>query len=287
MEQGTNSWLLWRKNKIGSSDSSSIMGCNPYKTAYNLYCEKKDPDYKGYISDAMLRGTELEPFAREWYIKTTGNFVVPCIHIHPIYENIHASFDGMDFEEKIGAEIKCPGTNTLKDIERYGIPEHYICQCQHQMFVADLDSIDLVIYDGIRGTIHCIQRDEKYILKLLDKILEFLECLKTNTPPKDNDCVIRDDEEWESETRWYKDLLEKKALIDEQIESSREKLINMASGRNTKGCGITLTQVDSEGRIDYKSIPILKGMDLTQYRKPSSKSWRITLNEKPPLKEQG
>lgn len=277
--QGSSDWHLFRSIRCGASDTPSLMGCG-YLTPLALYNQKKGLA-EGYVNDAMRRGSEMEAVARAWYECETGNRVMPCVMVHPTYDLIHASFDGLDFAHSYAVEIKCPGANTLKDIERYGIPESWFCQCQHQMFVANLDAMDLYVYDGIRGKIYPQVRDEPYILKMLTKILEFLECLKTNTPPVSDDVVVREDEAWKDKVRWYEHLIEKRDELDGMIEEAKQDLIKEASGRNTKGCGLSVTEVTREGIIDYKAIPQLKEIDLEQYRKPSSSYWRVIPNKKP------
>ena len=58
----------------------------------------------------------------------------------------------------------------------------------------------------------------------------------------------------------------------------RKQLIFLAGESNVKGGGITMCQIQRKGNVDYSLIEELKGIDLDQYRKPSSFGWRITCN---------
>lgn len=274
--QGSPEWVAFRSTRVGASDSPVLMGCG-YITPLDLYNQKKGIT-EPYVTEAMKRGSEMETIARAWYQKFTGHYVTPCVKVHPVYENIHASFDGMSFEGDHVAEFKCPGTNTLKDIGRYGIPDSYRCQCQHLMFVGGLESIDLVVFDGIRGKIYLIERDEEYILKMLDKILAFLECLRTNTPPEPSGIsyIERDDDEWNNAAQKHIELLAKQKQLEIEVEESRKKLIALANDQNCTGFGLSICQITKKGNVDYGKIEALKGIDLEQYRKPPTTSWRIS-----------
>src|ERR1700733_12549226 len=72
LQQGTPEWLEWRHNGLGSSDASTIVGENRFKTAAQLLEEKRGPARDFGQNAAMARGTELEPEARRRYIAKTG-----------------------------------------------------------------------------------------------------------------------------------------------------------------------------------------------------------------------
>jgi len=76
LQQGSKAWLDWRKNGIGSSDAPAFMGGNPWKSARRLLQEK----HKGsnYRNAAMMRGHELEPYARNEYEIEFGVKVMPA-----------------------------------------------------------------------------------------------------------------------------------------------------------------------------------------------------------------
>ena len=59
-------------------------------------------------------------------------------------------------------------------------------------------------------------------------------------------------------------------------EEIRQELIKESGEVNTKGFGLSLINVPRKGLIDYSQIPQLVGVDLEQYRKPNSNSWRIS-----------
>ena len=74
IEQGSAEWLALRRTKITASDAGVITQLNPWKTPRDLFFEKYG--FTQVIeNEAMRRGTAMEPFAREHFIKHTGIFV--------------------------------------------------------------------------------------------------------------------------------------------------------------------------------------------------------------------
>ena len=77
MQQGSKEWLDFRKNKIGASDMSSLMGVG-FSTPYKIWqvklgmveIEKTAP---------MIRGLEMEPTIRQEYELEAGFSVEPDV----------------------------------------------------------------------------------------------------------------------------------------------------------------------------------------------------------------
>ena len=65
LEQRSPEWHEFRKGKIGSSAAATIMDCNPFQTKEELWNEMKGAALPRYESEAMRRGTTLEPDALE------------------------------------------------------------------------------------------------------------------------------------------------------------------------------------------------------------------------------
>lgn len=284
--QGSDEWKEWRMDKIGASDAVIIMGLG-YITPLELYNQKKGLTPPSYVSAAMQRGSDLEEEARQWYIDQVEIEMKPTVTVCTQYPFLHASLDGIDSFSQKAVEIKCPGFNKLKLIKSGWYPE-YIIQVQHQYLVNPyLDSIDICIYQGRehkvfedKGIIIPVARDDEYIYKeMLPKLLDFYECLKNNTPPGEPKAeVVYEEMDSPSWTDIIEPLRQCRArLKDEQLleKSILSHLKEMAKGSNCRGYGMTLTHTRVQGRVDYDSIPELKGIDLNAYRKPDTT--RITV----------
>ena len=62
-------WLEKRKNYIGGSDASAVVGMNPYKSNVELWLEKTGKVVPKDISDKpyVKYGTEAEKYLRELF----------------------------------------------------------------------------------------------------------------------------------------------------------------------------------------------------------------------------
>lgn len=71
-------YALARRKGLGASDSSILLGVNPYKTKDQLIIEKRskhitDEERAIKMKDAVRKGFDLEPLILQKYVKLTGN----------------------------------------------------------------------------------------------------------------------------------------------------------------------------------------------------------------------
>jgi len=280
MIQGSDEWKAWRMDKIGASDAVIIMGLG-YMTPLELYKQKKELAPPSFVSAAMQRGTDMEEEARSWYIAMTGIEVLPAVTLSSEYEFLHASLDGIDIFGQRALEIKCPGENKLKKLKSDPLSAEYYCQIQHQFLVnPNLEIIDLCIYQGDlkvlpdQGHIVSVERDQAFIDEMLPKLIEFNECLVNNIPPGEPKKVVEYDsiesDEWNELQAQLKECRAFRKNYQDLEKVLEEKVEALAQGRNCKGAGMTLTYTPVQGRVDYDSIPQLKGVDLNKYRKEAT-----------------
>jgi len=118
-------------------------------------------------SDAMLRGVELEEQALEFFNFTNGHNFKEVGFVDS--ENGYGcSPDGLEVENKMGLELKCPLSHThIKYLRDGKLPEEYKLQIQGSLMITGFDK-------WIFGSYHpdlpcvCIEvgRDEELIEKL-------------------------------------------------------------------------------------------------------------------------
>lgn len=274
VEQGSAEWLALRKNYITATDASIIMKANHWKTPYQLYNEKTSDIKPLYTNEAMQRGKDLEPIARDLFCLRTGHKMVPKVLVR---EWTMASLDGLSDDNEI-LEVKCPGAKDHATALAGNVPDHYYPQLQHQIYVVGAERAFYFSFDGLDGVIVEVKRDDKYIAEMLDQEKKFYECLMNRTPPEveDDDYIYKDDLEWDLLAMRWKELSEKMEMIAEEQEHVRERLVKLCNGQNSKGSGIKLCSVQRKGNVEYSRIPELKNVDLEKYRKPSTTNWRIT-----------
>lgn len=275
LEQGSFEWHQLRKIKITATDAPVIMRASPWKTPLQLYHEKTSNNPPATPNERMKRGTDLEPIARELFTLKTGIKVCPKVIVK---DWAMASLDGMSESGNCILEIKCPGSNDHNVAVLGTVPGHYYAQLQHQMYVADVEEMYYFSFDGIDGVIVEVQRDSEFIERMLIEEKKFYDCLINKTPPDadENDYEERTEPLWERCALRWKMIQQEKRYLEIEEEELRDQLVFLSGGSSSRGAGLSLCQVSRKGLLDYSRIPELKNIDLEQYRKPSTTSWRIT-----------
>lgn len=276
-KQGTNEWHAIRKKKIGASEASICLGINPWKSAYELFFDKLSLEIDRTDSPAMARGRALEPFARAAFSLETGIEVEPKTYQHGSIDYMMASLDGISSDMKNIVEIKCPGAEDHYLALQGQIPLKYVPQLQHQLEVCQCDKVFYYSFDGEKGVVVEVFRDDKYIKEMLLRESEFWECLQSCTPPPmtEKDYVLIDNQEWKHATEEW--IATKKLLNSIELKEKewKEKLLSLAQNRNAKGNGVAVQKVIRKGSIDYSSITALQELDLELYRKPPIEYFKI------------
>jgi putative phage-type endonuclease len=231
-------------------------------------------------SSAMQRGIDLEASARVWFNQEMYATTIPDVKISSRRDWMLASADGWDEHKRILVEIKCPGKADHDTALKGEIPEKYIPQLQHQMEVYCVNSMFYVSYDGYKGKIIEIFRNDSYVKEMLDKELAFLECVECVVAPPmtDRDCMVRQDHDFVATAREWASLSKQLKELEAKEDMARKRLIALADKENVQGAGVKVTRNFRKGAIQYDKIDAIKGMDLEPYRKPAIECWRITVN---------
>ena len=173
VKQGTDIWLALRKNFVCASEVSAIMGMNPYKTRQEVLDEKlglREPDLD---NSRMRRGRELEPIARKQAEKILDELFIPEVYVSEEYSFMCASYDGVSFDKKYILEVKCTNKKNHELAKHGKIPEYYYPQIQHQISILQVDFCYYYSFDGDRGIIVQVPRDEEFIKKMIEQEREF------------------------------------------------------------------------------------------------------------------
>ena len=72
---GRGDWLAMRKEGIGGSDSSVILGLNPFASEMELWMDKVGSMPEKPASEAMRLGNELEDYVARRFCEETGKKV--------------------------------------------------------------------------------------------------------------------------------------------------------------------------------------------------------------------
>lgn len=122
-ELSDDEYALARRKGLGASDSSILLGVNPYKQKSDLVVEKRSKVITAEeraikMKDAVRKGFDLEPLILQKYVKLTGNpepikptamyqiKQTPCLTIN---------FDGVAQAEEYLIPVECKFVTTYGD----------------------------------------------------------------------------------------------------------------------------------------------------------------------------
>lgn len=277
---GTQEWLKWRRQGLGSSDAPVVLKKSPWSTPYKLWQEKLGLVPPPVANDAMKRGVELEPIARKFYEEKTGIEMPATLVEHEKISFLRASLDGLN--KKIGLEIKCPGARShAQTMQTKSIPEHYMWQLVHQMAAGNLDRVDYLSFDGKDGIIIPFERDLKLEKNLLAEETAFWDLVTHQIEPEvtESDFEVLSAMEMIELAREYQTLDREIKGLTERREAIKDQFQKQTKGRPTKCGGLLMQAVTRRGNVDYAKIPELKNVDLEKYRKSSIQSFRIDIQK--------
>lgn len=265
-----------RKNFIGASDAPAIMGVSPWCTPYQKW-EEKVGVRQNRTNEAQKRGILLEEEARKEFERQTGLVMFPERFFHPKHAWMCATLDGIDIEHKHILEIKCPGKVDHECAMDGQIPEKYIPQLMHQMYVTGIRKIFYFSYHPTCSNVLEMEIDPEYTEKLFSAESKFWDNVISFIPPElsERDFVSKNDDLWSHTAHEWIQIHNQIEALKQKENELRESLISMCGSSNSLGNGVRISKVIRRGNIEYKKIPELNNVDLEKYRKSPIESWRI------------
>lgn len=270
VQQDTPEWHQFRAGGIGASEAPVLLGLSPWTNISQLFLDKTGQGEPKEWNWAMQRGKDMEPVARDMWIKANDIIVNPACAVHsPEKFFVRASFDGLSDDHKTLIEIKVPGLEAHKKAVQKTVPLKYRPQLQWQMLVAELDKMEYVsLYKDDFRTVEYV-RDEAMIRQLIEKAEWFWDLVERGVPPNESlgDDIMGLITEYGMIDAQLKLLEAQKAELQEQIKPLVETKVSFN--------GYTASWIEKVGNVDYKKIPQLKGVDLEQFRKKGSRYFSI------------
>jgi putative phage-type endonuclease len=279
LPQGSPEWLAYRLAKRNASESAAVMGLSPWMTPYQLWLAKTGRQ-QTLVTAAMQRGTDLEPLARRVYEEQTGLVMQPLVLEAGSYS---ASLDGMTLEGDLVLEIKCPVRGTRSELWQAvtsgEVPEHYRVQVQHQLMVSGAQTAHLWVFDGERGLLHSLERDEVLMERLQAAWDGFQRHLADDTPPvlTAADTVVRTDLAWQRAAQAFVQIKGEADEVTSRLDAARSSLVALAQHPKEQGSGVTVTRFWKQGNVDYKKVPSLQGLNLTPWRAKGREEVRVSV----------
>lgn len=276
--QGSENWKSIRRDKLGASDASAVLGISKYTTPYQLW-EYKTGLAEQSFNGAMHRGHLLEEEAREKFQLEQGVLFKPAVFFHPNIEFMMCSLDGLSSCGMFSVEIKCLKREDHEAAKKGKIHEMYIAQMMHQMAVTGHKQMFYFSYYPYEPSYTIIvKRDDEYIEKMIEKEKEFYRCMTEFDPPPLCDRDYKDmdaDKEFELASLVYLTAVMDRKEYEKNEDWAKEQMIAKAQG-NAKNRYVKITKYHRKGAVQYDKIEALKGIDLELYRKPAVESYRIT-----------
>ena len=165
---------------------AAIMGLSPWKTAYQVYREKRK-EVEDWGGNSLTDwGKRMEPAIRQWYSDQTGRDVrLPDkIMYHPQHPFMLASLDGFTDDGRVveiktarnGKEWGEPGTNQ--------IPDYYAVQVHHYMTITGFQVADIpVSIAGGSPSLYIVEADKEISEMIIEACVKFWERVQSGNPP--------------------------------------------------------------------------------------------------------
>lgn len=142
-------WLQKRKQRIGGSEASAIVGMNPYMDNNDLWEIKTGRKEAGVSDNALMQyGRDAEPYIRELFKLDFPQYKVfyeeNNMWVNDKYPFAHASLDGW-LEDENGRRgiFESKTTNVLSSMAKEkwkgAVPQNYHIQVLHYMMVFEAD----------------------------------------------------------------------------------------------------------------------------------------------------
>ena len=209
-------FLAERQTGIGGSDAAALLNVG-WGCWRKLAMQKRgvEPDYEPEPTNAMRRGTRMEPLIVEEYRQATGRTVISYFsepagsyglgasRRHPDHGELIVHIDGFVCQPDMPLECKCIAREPFQKYKREGLPIDYILQLQWAMMVTGLklgsfavfwaDGWELlwwdVEYDPYIGE-NLKQQGIEFWQMFVDRISAMVEldCLPPRLEPTDRRC---------------------------------------------------------------------------------------------------
>lgn len=297
-------WLEERRNAIGGSDASAVIGVNPWSSPYYVWADKLDKIPPKEESEAMRQGTDLEEYVAKRFTLETGKKVRKsnAIIYNPDIPFAHANVDRLVIGEDAGLECKTTSQLNLSTFKHGDYPANYYVQCMHYMMVTGAKKWYLAVLVYSKGFfVFEIKRDEDEINALRDAEKTFWEqFVEKEEPPEPDGKYATSDAlnhvyspdgtelyaktEIDCEIDRLSELKQQKSELEDKIKASENKIkAFMGDAETLKGTNFICTwKVQNRSPYDYEKIfKENPELDESKYRKTSSsRVFRMKENKK-------
>lgn len=187
----TTEQLIERRTRVGASDVASILGVNPYGTAYDTWLDKRGmlKDWEG--NEATGLGNDLEPVILKYAESQFGALVTGEVFFAEDLP-LASSLDARLVDTKTPLDAKTAGlvgplVGNWGPDDSDEIPEQYIVQLQAQMVCTGADIAHLAALIGGRGFAKFTVRRSRPLCDLIaERVRWFWDLVEAGTPPPES-----------------------------------------------------------------------------------------------------
>jgi putative phage-type endonuclease len=181
-----DTFLANRLTGIGGSDAAVALGLSPFRTALELYLEKRGEIPPTEETETMLWGKLLEPVIRQRYSTLTGRTVrVPPFMRHPKYEFVVAHPDGVTDDKRLFEAKTARSADGWGEPGTDAIPRFYLIQVQHYMMVTATPVADVsVLIGGSDFRTYEVPADAELQEMILEGEADFWRRVQAGQPPE-------------------------------------------------------------------------------------------------------
>jgi putative phage-type endonuclease len=180
-KEGRERWLAERRKGIGGTDAAAILGLSKYRTAYDVWLEKRGeaPDEAPARSERLWWGRELEALIAKRYSQETGRLLLDPekVFVHPDYPELLGTPDRLVARERRGLEIKTASTHVAEEWGAQGtdeVPPAYAAQVIHYMAVTGLPVWDIaVLVGGNDFRVYTVARNAELERAFIERLREW------------------------------------------------------------------------------------------------------------------
>lgn len=189
----TEKQMELRRSHIGGSDVAAILGCDPFRNAWDVWAQKSGlvaDDNK--IGPSARIGRILEMSAMFWAQEQLGKIIKNQQRSFKKWPVIMVNTDGI--VKATGEPVEGKTTNITyraPDFDEWGepetdqVPERVILQCTVQMMACEAQLCHVPAIIGGRGFVmYHIQFDKELAEIIYDRLRTFWEMVSNHTPPE-------------------------------------------------------------------------------------------------------
>ena len=188
-------WLKGRETTIGASDVPTILGVNPYKSAFTLWAEKTEKLAASEAGLAARVGLALEGLLTNLYEEEVGRRPVDpghyTVYSHPDFPFWTCTPDRLWMDGDVilrAVELKTIGEQAARQLKNGEPPLPYQVQLQAQLAVLGIEEGDLACLTGNRAfDVFSFRRHERLIKTIEREVRAFQERVEAKEAPPVDD----------------------------------------------------------------------------------------------------